>query len=92
MAEVIAVIVVAAMIASIASELIVDPGRRTMAAQSTHLVVLAVALVARAAMTFGHDRYAHRAAARSIAELRSAALATVTDPEHTSPRLSLIHI
>lgn len=86
MAEVIAVIVVAAMIASIASELIVDPGRRTMAAQSTHLVVLAVALVARAAMTFGHDRYAHRAAARSIAELRSAALATVTDPEHTSPR------
>ncbi|UAK37684.1 thiol reductant ABC exporter subunit CydD [Gordonia bronchialis] len=85
-AEVIAVIVVAAMIASIASELIVDPGRRTMAAQSTHLVVLAVALVARAAMTFGHDRYAHRAAARSIAELRSAALATVTDPEHTSPR------
>ncbi|MET9199191.1 thiol reductant ABC exporter subunit CydD [Gordonia sp. NPDC003585] len=85
-AEVVAVIVIAAMVASIASELIVDPDARSLSAQTGHLTVLAVALLARAAMTFGHDRYAHRASARTIAELRSRALDTLTDPDRTTPR------
>ncbi|NED67038.1 thiol reductant ABC exporter subunit CydD, partial [Streptomyces sp. SID10244] len=57
---VIAIIVTAAMAASIVSELIVDPGRRSVAAQHVHLGVLAGAVVARVAMTYLHDRYAQR--------------------------------
>ncbi|WAC54202.1 thiol reductant ABC exporter subunit CydD [Gordonia sp. SL306] len=83
---VIAIIVTAAMAASIVSELIVDPGRRSVAAQQVHLGVLAVAVVARVAMTYLHDRYAQRASARVIAQLRARALDVLTDPATTSPR------
>ncbi|EON33341.1 ABC-type transport system involved in cytochrome bd biosynthesis, ATPase and permease component [Gordonia terrae C-6] len=85
-AEVIAIIVVAAMVASIVSELIVSPGARSFAAQGAHLAILTAALVVRAAMAYGHDRYAHRAAERAIAELRAEALDVLTDPARTSPR------
>ena len=85
-AEVVAIIVVAAMVASIVSELIVSPGARSFAAQGVHLTVLAAALAARAAMAYGHDRYAHRAAERAIAEMRAEALDVLTDPARTSPR------
>ena len=85
-AEVVAIIVVAAMVASIVSELIVSPGARSFAAQGVHLTVLAAALAARAAMAYGHDRYAHRAAERAIAEMRAQALDVLTDPARTSPR------
>ncbi|MBD0861816.1 thiol reductant ABC exporter subunit CydD [Gordonia sp. zg691] len=85
-AEVIAIIVAAGMVASILSELIVFPGRRSFDAQWTHLVILTAAMGARAAMAYGHDRYAHRAAERAIAELRAEALDVLTDPRRTSPR------
>lgn len=88
-ATVIAIIVAAAMTASILSEIIADPSRRTVAAQAGHLWVLAGALLARVLMTFGHDRYAHRASARVIAQLRSAALDSITDPRRTSTRTLL---
>ncbi|MFZ2240922.1 MAG: thiol reductant ABC exporter subunit CydD, partial [Gordonia amarae] len=71
---VVAVIVAAAMTATILSELIVDESKRSLPAQATHLIVLACALAARVAMTFGHDRYAHRASAKVIAQLRALAL------------------
>ena len=83
---VVAIVVAAAMTASILSELVVDPARRSLSAQATHLIVLVCALLARVAMTFGHDRYAHRASATVIAELRARALDSLTDPARTSPR------
>ena len=83
---VVAIIVAAAMTASILSELVADESRRSLSAQATHLIVLACALAARVAMTFGHDRYAHRASARVIAQLRARALDSLTDPARTSPR------
>ncbi|AZG45727.1 thiol reductant ABC exporter subunit CydD [Gordonia insulae] len=85
-AAVVAIIVTAAMAASILSELIVDPSRRSLAAQQVHLLVLACALVARAVMSYLHDRYAQRASARVIAQLRARALDVLTDPARTSPR------
>ncbi|MEE3849416.1 thiol reductant ABC exporter subunit CydD [Gordonia sp. LSe1-13] len=85
-ASVVTIIVTAAMAASIVSEIIVDADRRTFAAQQTHLIVLAGALIARGLVTYLHDRYAHRAAARVIAQLRARALDVLTDPAHTSPR------
>lgn len=83
---VVAVIVTAAMTASILSELVTDPTRRTLGAQSLHLWVLVAAITVRVLTSYLHDRYAHRAAATAIAELRAAALATLTDPDQTSPR------
>ncbi|MEO9326796.1 thiol reductant ABC exporter subunit CydD [Gordonia aurantiaca] len=88
-AEVVAIIVAAWMAASILSELIVAEDRRSFDAQWAHLVVLAVAMGARATMAYGHDRYSHRAAARAIAELRAEALDVLTDPRRTSPRTLL---
>ncbi|WP_238422255.1 thiol reductant ABC exporter subunit CydD [Gordonia sp. 'Campus'] len=85
-AEVVAIIVAAGMAASILSELIVSPASRSFDAQWAHLVVLAAAMSARTAMAFGHDRYAHRAAERAIAELRAEALDVLTDPRQTSSR------
>ncbi|WP_439031724.1 thiol reductant ABC exporter subunit CydD [Gordonia terrae] len=85
-AEVLAIIVAAGMAASILSELIVSPASRSFDAQWAHLAVLAAAMTARTAMAFGHDRYAHRAAERAIAELRAEALDVLTDPRRTSSR------
>lgn len=85
-ATVIAIIVTAAMAASIVSEIIVDPSARSIAAQQVHLAVLAGALGVRALMSFLHDRYAQRASARVIAQLRNQALEVLTDPSRTSPR------
>ncbi|GGF37964.1 thiol reductant ABC exporter subunit CydD [Williamsia phyllosphaerae] len=81
-----AVIVGAVAIAAILSELVTDPGARSVDAQQAHLVMLAVAFVVRVVATLFQDRYAHRASAAVIAELRGAALRTLTDPAHTSPR------
>ncbi|ETD33103.1 thiol reductant ABC exporter subunit CydD [Williamsia sp. D3] len=80
------VIVTAAMVASILSELIVSPGLRSLDAQASHLSWLAASVVMRVAATYLHDRYAHRAGAQVIAELREAALAVVSDPARTAPR------
>ena len=88
-AEVIAIIVAAWMAASILSELIVAPELRSFGSQWVHLVVLAVAMGARAVMAYGHDRYSHRAAERAIAELRAEALDVLTDPRRTSGRTLL---
>mgnify|MGYP002651915113 CR=1 FL=1 len=73
MVSVATVIVTAAMVASILSELIVSPGLRSLDAQASHLVWLAASVVVRVAATYLHDRYAHRAGAQVIAELREAA-------------------
>lgn len=83
---VIAVIVIAAMTASILSDLVTDPGSRSLGAQATHLAVLAGAIAVRVITSYAHDRYAHRASAAAIAELRSQALDTLTDPDRTTPR------
>ncbi|MFT4044445.1 MAG: ABC transporter transmembrane domain-containing protein, partial [Gordonia sp. (in: high G+C Gram-positive bacteria)] len=81
-----AAIVTAAMTASILSELVVDPSRRSFGAQSTHLGIICGALLVRVAMSFIHDRYAQRASARTIIELRAHALAVLTDPDRIAPR------
>lgn len=82
----IAVIVVAAMTASVVSELITDPARRSVGAQATHLWVLGGALLVRVAAEYLRDRYSLRASLTAIAELRAAALAVLTDPRRTPPR------
>ncbi len=81
-----AVIVTATMVASILSELIVSPELRSLDAQAWHLAVLAGAIVVRVGSVYVHDRYAHRASSRVIAELRDEALTAVSDPGRTSPR------
>ena len=82
----VAMIVAAAMTASILSEIIVDPTTRSLSAQSAHLWILGVALVVRVGTSFAHDRYAHRASATTIAELRARALRALTDPDRTPTR------
>ncbi|EGD53860.1 thiol reductant ABC exporter subunit CydD [Gordonia neofelifaecis] len=84
--NVVAVVVSAIALAGLLSELIVDPARRNFGDQAVHLTVLAVALTARAAMTYFGDRVARRSAHATIDELRVAALDRLTDPAHTSPR------
>lgn len=84
--QVVAVIVTATMVASILSELIVSPDLRSLEAQGWHLAVLAAAVVVRGGAVYVHDRYAHRASSRVIAELRDAAVAAVSDPARTPPR------
>jgi ATP-binding cassette subfamily C protein CydD len=86
MVSVTTVVVTAAMVASILSELIVSPGRRSLDSQSWHLAVLAAAVLVRVVATYVHDRYAHRAGARVVAELREAALTVVSDPGRTAMR------
>ncbi|WP_174519012.1 thiol reductant ABC exporter subunit CydD [Gordonia desulfuricans] len=83
---VVAVIVTAAMTASILSELVTDPSRRSLGAQAWHLWVLVAAVAVRVGASYAHDRYAHRSAAQAITELRGRALEGLTDPDHTSPR------
>ncbi|MGV9669983.1 MULTISPECIES: thiol reductant ABC exporter subunit CydD [unclassified Gordonia (in: high G+C Gram-positive bacteria)] len=83
---VVSVIVTAAMTASILAELVTDPSARSLGAQAVHLWVLVAALVVRVITSFAHDRYAHRASATAIAELRARALGVLTDPDRVSPR------
>ena len=84
--QVICVIVTAAMVASILSELIVSPDQRSLDAQAWHLWALAGAIVVRVTAVYVHDRYAHRASAGVISDLRGEALAAVSDPSRTPPR------
>ncbi|MDL9936164.1 thiol reductant ABC exporter subunit CydD [Gordonia sp. ABSL1-1] len=84
--EAVAIIVSAGMVSAIAAELITEPGRRSIGDQGVHLVMLTFALIVRVAMTFGQERYAHRAAAKTIAELRARVLDTLTDPTRHTPR------
>ncbi|GAA1457165.1 thiol reductant ABC exporter subunit CydD [Williamsia maris] len=81
-----AVVVGAVAIAAILSELVTDPSSQSLDAQAAHLGMVAAAFVVRVVATMGHDRYAHRASAAVIAELRGAALEALTDPARTSPR------
>jgi ATP-binding cassette subfamily C protein CydD len=80
------VVVTAVMVASILSDLVGDPGSRSLDAQRTHLLVLAAAIVVRSVTAVVHDRLAARAAGRVVAELRRQALASLTDPARTPPR------
>ncbi|GEE01164.1 thiol reductant ABC exporter subunit CydD [Gordonia spumicola] len=83
--DVVAVIAGAIGVAGLLSDLVTDPASRTFGAQSVHLAVIVAAFATRAAMTFLRNRYAHRAALATIAELRSAAVDALTDPRRTSP-------
>ena len=84
---VIAVITGAVALAGLLGELVTDPASRTFGAQSVHLSVIAAAFAARALMTYLQERYAHRAALATIAELRSAAVDALTDARRTSPHV-----
>ncbi|ALG83741.1 thiol reductant ABC exporter subunit CydD [Gordonia phthalatica] len=83
---VVAVIAAAVALAGLVAEIITDSTRRSFADQAVHLTVLAVALTARAAMSYLADRTGRRAAHATIDELRVAALDALTDPTTTSPR------
>lgn len=83
--DVIAVIAGAVAIAGLLSDVVTDPSARSFGAQGVHLAVIVGAFATRAAATFLRDRYAHRAALQTIAELRSAAVDALTDPTRTSP-------
>ncbi|WP_132993087.1 thiol reductant ABC exporter subunit CydD [Gordonia zhaorongruii] len=80
-----AVIAGAVALAGLLSELITDPASRSFAAQSVHLAVIVAAFAARALMSYLGDRYAHRAALATIAELRAEAADALTDPSRTPP-------
>ncbi|MCF8603082.1 thiol reductant ABC exporter subunit CydD [Gordonia sp. HY442] len=82
---VIAVIAGAVALAGLLGELVTDPSARTFGAQAVHLAVIAAAFAARAGMSYLQERYAHRAALATIAELRVRALDALTDPTRTSP-------
>ncbi|GAB19944.1 ABC transporter permease/ATP-binding protein CydD [Gordonia effusa NBRC 100432] len=82
----ICVIVIAAVTASILSELVVDVDARAFEAQSTHLIVLAGALLLRVALHYARERYAQRAADLVIADLRGQATDVLSDPRRTAPR------
>ncbi|MGV9713909.1 thiol reductant ABC exporter subunit CydD [Gordonia sp. NPDC003424] len=81
-----AIVVTAAMSASIVSELIVDPSRRSFAEQQTHLWVLAAAIAVRVVTGYLRDRAAQHASARVITQLRTRATDVLTDPDRTAPR------
>ncbi|MFW0789124.1 thiol reductant ABC exporter subunit CydD [Gordonia sp. CPCC 205333] len=80
------VIVIAAVTASILSELIVDVDARSVTAQRTHLIVLVGALVIRVVLHYARERYAQRAADLVIADLRGQAVDVLSDPRRTGPR------
>ena len=86
---VVAVIAAAVALAGLVAEIITDPSKRGFADQAVHLTVLAIALTARAVLTYLGDRVGRRAAHATIDELRVAALDTLTDPAVTSPRALL---
>ncbi|WYY09530.1 thiol reductant ABC exporter subunit CydD [Gordonia hydrophobica] len=87
----IATVAAAIALAGLGAEIITDPATRNLDAQAVHLAVLAVAVAARAAMTYAGDRVGRRAAHATIDELRVAALDTMTDPAKTAPRDLLTH-
>ncbi|WOC12875.1 thiol reductant ABC exporter subunit CydD [Gordonia sp. MP11Mi] len=82
---VVAVIAGAVALAGLLGELVTDPASRTFGAQAVHLSVIAAAFAARVLTTYLQERYAHRAALATIAELRSAAVDALTDARRTSP-------
>ncbi|MFT3716043.1 MAG: thiol reductant ABC exporter subunit CydD [Gordonia sp. (in: high G+C Gram-positive bacteria)] len=88
-ATVVALLVAASNLAGLLSEIITDPSTRSLHAQATHLWILGAALAVRVLLSYLSGRYAHRAALGTIAELRSQAVDTLTDPARTSPRVLL---
>jgi len=85
-ATVVAIIVAASSLAGLLAEIITDPARRSFGAQAVHLWVLGAALATRAVLSYVADRYGHRAAQASIAQLRAEALRALTDPARTGAR------
>ncbi|GAC57960.1 ABC transporter permease/ATP-binding protein CydD [Gordonia hirsuta DSM 44140 = NBRC 16056] len=85
-ATVVATVVAAFALAGLLAELITDPERRSLAAQSLHLWVLVAAMAVRVALGYLAGRYAHRAAYATIGELRLRAVDRLSDPQHTGPR------
>lgn len=80
------VVVIAGTTASILSGLVVDAGARSLATQRTHLIVLGIAVLARALVHYGRERYSRRAADLVIAGLRHQAVDVLSDPRRTAPR------
>ncbi|WP_084436052.1 thiol reductant ABC exporter subunit CydD [Aldersonia kunmingensis] len=70
----IAVIASALLIASVLAGVITDPAQREVGIWRTELVALVVAVLVRVAAAWAQARYGDRAAARTIAELRSQVL------------------
>ncbi|GGK59008.1 thiol reductant ABC exporter subunit CydD [Nocardia camponoti] len=68
------IVVTALMIGRVLAGVITDPGKRSFAAWTVELTVLALALVARVVASWWQARLAHRAGDRAVAELENAAL------------------
>ncbi|MGO3326895.1 thiol reductant ABC exporter subunit CydD [Gordonia sp. (in: high G+C Gram-positive bacteria)] len=82
---VVAVIAGAVGLAGLLGELVTEPSARSFGAQGVHLSVIAAAFTVRAAVSYLQERYAHRAALSTIAELRASAVDALTDATRTSP-------
>ncbi|MEU7138933.1 ATP-binding cassette domain-containing protein [Nocardia sp. NPDC046473] len=68
------IVVAAIMLARVLAGVVTDPSRRTLAAWTTELLVLALAIVCRVLATWLQSRLAHRAGAGVVAELETAVL------------------
>ncbi|MFD6159043.1 ABC transporter ATP-binding protein/permease [Nocardia sp. NPDC060256] len=68
------IVVAAVMLARVLAGVVTDPGRRTLGAWTTELLVLALAVACRVLATWLQSRLAHRAGAGVVAELESAVL------------------
>lgn len=77
------IVVAAVMLARVLAGVVTDPGRRTLGAWTTELLVLALAVGCRALATWVQSRLAHRAGAGVVAELETAVL---TAGARLSPR------
>lgn len=81
-----AVIAVAFAVASILGELVTDPSRRSLDAQTPHLVLLVGAVVVQVVTSYAGQRYAQRAAQTVIGQVRDDVLGALTDPARTDVR------
>ncbi|GAA5098820.1 ABC transporter ATP-binding protein/permease [Nocardia iowensis] len=68
------IVVAAVMLARVLAGVVTDPGRRTLGAWTTELLVLALAIGCRVLATWLQSRLAHRAGAGVVAELETAVL------------------
>ncbi len=81
-----AVIAVAFAAASILAELVADPLRRSLDAQTPHLLLLVGAVVVQTVTVYAGQRYAQRAAQTVIGQVRDDVLGALTDPARTDMR------
>ncbi|PPJ34232.1 thiol reductant ABC exporter subunit CydD [Nocardia nova] len=69
------IVVAALMLARIVAGVISDPGRRTIAAWTAELAILAAAIAVRTVASWWQSRLAHRAGAQVVSELENSVLA-----------------